>query len=191
MGARVGRPVSLVGREKTWRRCWLCLALPMFFALAACDEESPPQRDLRATPGQIETVLQTKTLDLTPEEVGRAFAIGSAATEVQRQRLKEALLGKVVQWDLTVYDVSLDGGVYRIVSKPLSQEEGDAIVLLSAFADVTPREDANAKRLERLRTGDRVRIRGVVQDLSFRAVLRIGPAILIESSAAGSSEDKS
>lgn len=191
MGARIGRPVSLVGRERTWRRRLLCLALPMCFALTACDEKSPPQRDLRATPGQIESILQTAPIDVMPEEVGKAFAIGSAATEVQRKRLKEALLGKVVQWDLAVYDVSLDDGVYRIVSQPLSQEEGETIALLSAFAVVTPREDADVTRLERLRTGDRVRIRGVVQDLSLRAVLWIEPAILIEAAEAGSSEDKS
>lgn len=180
MCTRTNRPVSFGRREKT--RAWrlLCIGMPVFLVLTACDKGSPSQRDLRATPWQIELVLQTASIDLTPEEVGQAFAIGSAATEVQRQRLKEALLGSVVQWDLVVYDVSLDGRVYRIVSQPLARGEGDATVLLCAVAAVTPREDADAARLERLRTGDRVRIRGVVQDLSLRTVVWIEPAILGE-----------
>ena len=47
---------------------------------------------------------------ITPEAVAETFVLGGTATDLQREIMKKALVGSVVEWDLVVYEVAYSEG---------------------------------------------------------------------------------
>ena len=129
---------------------------------------------------QVEQILASAPRSEVPlSEVAETFAWGSTATDLQRERLKQVLIGHVVEWEIAVYEVSLEDGRYTITSKTDPGANAGSFSLISVRAQVVPRDDADRQLIEALKTGDRLQLRGVVQDVVIRVVVTVGPAVVV------------
>ena len=128
---------------------------------------------------EVEQILASAPRSKVPlREVAETFAWGSTATDLQRERLKQVLIGHVVEWEIAVYEVSLEDGRYTITSKADPGANPGSISLISVRALVVPRDDTDRQLIEALKTGDRLQLRGVVQDVVIRVVVTVGPAVV-------------
>lgn len=121
--------------------------------------------------------LETAQLSaLTPDgELAQIFTYGSNFTDLQRQLKLKEIRGKVVDWRLPVYEVKQSGNDYIIQTSTgkLFEEK-----LIGTILTVTPRNEDDRRLIERLKTGDLVRFKGIIDDITLRH-LDIKPAILV------------
>lgn len=161
-------------------------AVALSLMLTGCGEvESPASTPSEEAPAQmtIEDVIAlieaATPSPITPEQVAETFAMGTRATDVQREMMKQELVGRVVEWDLIVYEVEYAEGKYEVTSQPIPMQSEDAVQLVHVLAWIqaqTPEDDAF---LRSVKTDDPIRIRGVVQGVRFRTVVTIGPAVVV------------
>lgn len=114
-------------------------------------------------------------------KVNEVFKIGSDYTDLQRDKLFGAIRGKTVVWDCEVYEVSAGPGkdMYTITSN----QEDDFV---PCIIYLTARSQKEIEQVEKLKTGSKIRITGIVDDITFRH-LEIRPAVFSDPDPAGSS----
>lgn len=156
--------------------------------LSGCQGESSIDNLATVSAEEIDAIRRSQHVDITPEQVAETFSFGGSATDVQRQRLTEALIGGIVEWSLKVYEVSLQDGVYRLVSEPLRSPSDQSITLLSAVVIISPTDEGAAQVMESVRHGDSVRVRGRVKNILMRSILVVEPAVLVHPPSAGEKE---
>jgi hypothetical protein len=111
-------------------------------------------------------------------ELAEAFALNSRATEVQRDMLTADVVGHAVTWDVTVYDIESSEGRLKLTSQVIPVTDNDALPMLRVQAMFLPANSADLTRIRSLRTGDPVRIRGVVKEIWLRTLVVLAPAAL-------------
>ena len=147
-------------------------------ALSACENSERAPADTRAVP-TIADIVQTQPIALTLEQVSDAFALGSNATDLQREMMQNELVGAVVRWRITVYEIeSAEGGKFKVISEPSLTGGSQGLSLLHVQAIVTPLSDADRKMITALRTGDNLVIKGRVQEIVLRSAVVIPLAVL-------------
>ncbi|MGB5686120.1 MAG: hypothetical protein WBM35_09920 [Candidatus Electrothrix sp.] len=111
-------------------------------------------------------------------ELGAMFAVkGDSAKQysnAQKMEKKIEVTGKIVEWTLEVYKVKKDGVAYRIQNK-------SAPGVLSTFVSISPRSDAEKTRVETLKMGDVVTVKGKIKGFSLGRVFVVNPAFLFET----------
>ena len=111
-------------------------------------------------------------------ELSELFALGSKNTDLQRENKLKEIQGQVVQWQLPVYEVSRSGDGYKVQTKtgikvgPFGQD------LVGTFIYITPRDDAERRAIEALKTGDVILVKGRIAGSWLRS-LELKPAILV------------
>jgi hypothetical protein len=134
----------------------------------------------RSTEEVLAAIQAATPNPVTPEAVAATFALGTNATDVQREMMKQDLVGSVVEWDLVVYDVKLlDGGQYQVTSQPVpvpSPAPLPHVAVVVLIQSQGPDDDAF---LRSIRTDDPIRIRGLVQDVFLRSIVRVGPGVVV------------
>lgn len=153
-----------------------CLALP----LAACAPVSDPSVGLSVEESEA-LIEQAPRSELTPEVVAEAFALGTRATDVQRDLLERDLVGRTVEWQFAVYEVSYAEGRYKITSQPIPIQDPEAAPLLRVVAFVLPQGEADDALLRAVQTDDVIRVRGIVQEIRARTIVTIVPAVVVAS----------
>jgi uncharacterized protein YecT (DUF1311 family) len=103
-------------------------------------------------------------------ELSEMFALGSSNTKLQRENKLKEITGKVVHWDLPIYEVARAGNGYKIQT-----ESGN---LVGAFVMISPRSEEERKLIGGLKTGDQLSFKGRITGSSLRS-LNIEPAILV------------
>ena len=167
-----------------------CCVLLLSVLLAACGEVAVPESAPVDTPAEgapaqlsIEEVIaaiQAATPNpVTPEQVAETFAFGTRATNVQREMMTNELVGSVVEWDLVVFEVAFADGRYKVTSQPIQIQSPDAVQLVSVVAWVQAQGPADDAYLRSVKTDDPIRIRGVVQGIFWRTMVRIGPGVVV------------
>ena len=111
-------------------------------------------------------------------ELAEAFALNSRATEVQRDMLRADVVGHSVTWEVTVYDIESTEGRLKLTSQVIPVTDNDALPMLRVQAVFLPVNGEDVTRLRSLRTGDSVRLRGVVQEIWLRTLVVLAPAEL-------------
>ena len=103
-------------------------------------------------------------------ELAEKISFFSSATDLQREQLLNDIKGKVVSWQLEVYDISSysDGSI-------VIQTTGTGVV--GTFCHVRTLSDVDRKRLTSINSGDLVKCKGIIKDISLRN-LEIDPAII-------------
>jgi len=99
----------------------------LIIGIAATDSKKPPEPEQEQQEGQQLkppaqapadplVVLENAPVDdlRADGELAEIFAIGSKNTDLQRERKLKSITGKIVQWRLPVYEVSLDGELYKV-----------------------------------------------------------------------------
>lgn len=143
---------------------------------------NPPPEDIKAKSGMddlLRRVISSPPVLVSPTEVAETLGIGGRATDVQRDELIQRLEGAVVEWRVQVYNIELVDGMYRLTSLPLGTSDEKAISVF-ASATVIPKTERDHAILRKVKTGDSVRIKGLVQTISLRTLVVIGPATLAD-----------
>ena len=151
-------------------------AVLAFALLAGCGSEHRPTTE----PLRPDGLLAAPAVAVTPQEVGRTFALGGRHTDVQREDLLNHLIGRAVEWELRVYDIEFEDGVYHVISQPLSEDPaGGGFGVLRARAVVSPINESDHATLRSVQTDDLIRVRGQVQSIEMRLLLLLEPAVLV------------
>jgi hypothetical protein len=119
---------------------------------------------------------------LAPETVAEAFALGSRATDVQREDLTQSLMGHRVEWSFPVYEVEYAEGRYTVTSQPIPIQDPEAAALTRVMAFVIPRSEEDHALLRAVKTDDVIRIRGIVQEIRLRTFVVVVPAVVVIAS---------
>jgi hypothetical protein len=171
-------------RAATVRACPTVLSigqgLPVLALLlaAACAPVPDPSAGL-TTEESVALIDQVEPSDVALETVAETFALGTRATDVQRESLEVELVGRRVEWDIPVYEVSLREGRYEVTSQPIPIQYAEATPLIRVMVVVVPRNESDEALLRAVKTDDVVRVRGIVQEIRLRTVVALVPAMVV------------
>jgi len=155
-------------------------ALAFQIAISGCAPVADPSAGLTTTDA-VALIDRASRSDLTPQAVADAFALNTRATDVQREMLEKDLVGRTVEWDLSVYEVAYSEGRFEVTSQVIPVADADAVPLLRVQALVRPQNESDDGMLRAVRTDDVIRIRGIVQEIWIRTIVVIVPAVAIVS----------
>ena len=144
--------------------------------LAACAPVPDPSAGL-SVEESVQLIEQVAPSDLSPETVAEAFALGSRATDVQREDLTQSFVGHRVEWSFPVYEVEYAEGRYTVTSQPIPIQDPEAAALTRVMAFVIPQSEADEALLRAVKTDDVIRIRGIVQEIRLRTFVVVVPAV--------------
>lgn len=161
------------------RGSWVLVLL-----LAGCAPVPDPSAGL-SVEESVQLIEQVAPSDLLPETVAEAFALGSRATDVQRDDLTQALVGHRVEWSIPVFEVQYADGRYTVTSQDIPISDPNAVALTRVMAFVIPRSEEDNALLRAVKTDDVIRIRGIVQEIRLRTFVVVVPAVVVERSTAG------
>lgn len=163
------------------------LAMPGMLALlgasGGCAPVSDPSAGLSVADA-VALIDKTPRSELTPGAVAEAFALNTKSTDVQREMLASALVGHSVEWELRVYEVAADDGRYKVTSQEIPITDADAVPLLRVVAFVLPQNEKDDALLRAVKTGEVIRIRGIVQEIQLRTIVVVVPGVVVSGSEA-------
>ena len=173
------------------RSAWTAVGvLTLSVLIASCGEVADPgDTAADSTPAEtsidevIAAIQAATPSPITPEAVAETFALGTNATDIQREMMEKELVGSVVEWDLVVYEVAYSEGRYELTSQPLPIPSQDAVQLVHVLAYLQAQNPEDDAFLRGVKTGDPIRIRGLVQDVFLRTMVKIGPGVVVRSAA--------
>jgi len=144
----------------------------VILSVALMPSKEEQQASIASALKEVETAQPT---DLSPRgELAAIFNLMSKHTDLQRENKEKEIKGKIVQWTLPVFEVSKrEDGVYQIQSRA----GGDAV---GTFITIHTRNDAEKAKVEGLKTGDMVSIKGRIGGVSLRSI-EIEDAVLASS----------
>ena len=179
--------MSSVSHRAVLRSPWTAVGvLTLSVLIAGCGEVADPgnaaadNTPAETSIDEVIAAIQAATPSpITPEAVAETFALGTNATDIQREMMEKALVGSVVEWDLVVYEVAYSEGRYELTSQPIAIPSQDAVQLVHVLAYLQAQSPDDDAFLRGVKTGDPIRIRGLVQDVFLRTMVKIGPGILI------------
>ncbi len=148
-------------------------SVPPHAPTSTSDNDKP-----KSAPDPVLTLIQSPVSELRPSgELARMLTFGSKHTDVQRENKLSQIKGKVVEWNLPVYEVKRIEGGYRI------QTSGTELAILmsdeslvATTVDISPRSQSDRDEIESLMTGDLISFKGLIDDITLRT-LEIRPAI--------------
>ena len=105
-------------------------------------------------------------------ELASIFGIMSDHTDLQRDNKEKEIKGKLVDWTLPVFEVhNIKENTYKIQTPTRSS-------IVGAFVIITTRSPEEVSYVEGLKTGDMIRIKGVITG-TFMRNIEIEPAVII------------
>ena len=122
--------------------------------------EAEPASDLQAT-GKLAEIFQ----------------FGGNATDVQRENAEAAIKGKVIDWQLRVFEVKRKGDNYQVITETSLAKLFTGPATAATRITLTPRDADERTTIEALKTGDQLRIKGRIKGVTLRS-LNIEPAVL-------------
>lgn len=128
----------------------------------------------------LDQLEQAKPDAISPQgEIAEMFSIGSDFTDLQRQLKFKEIQGKIIEWRLPVYEVKQSGDGYTIQTSGRAKGEVFGPKYIGTFLRITPRSEDDRRFVERIKTGDFIKVKGVIEDVTMRN-LDIKPAIIID-----------
>ena len=173
--------LDVVGRKAVDRAGMLLSVLGLVAMLVGCEPVNDPSAGM-SVPEAVALIDQTPRSDIKLPDLAEAFALNGRSTEVQREALERELVGKTVEWDIPVYEVSSSsssGDRFEVISQPIPIADGDAFPLLRVTVWVRPQNDDDQTLLMSVKTDDTIRIRGIVQEIQVRTVVAVVPGVVV------------
>lgn len=153
-------------------------ALLVGLLLVGCAPVSDPSAGLTREEA-VALIEQVAPSDLALDTVAEAFALGSRSTDVQRDDLTQALVGHSIEWSFPVFEVQYAEGRYTVTSQPIPIADPNATALTRVMAFVVPQSEADDALLRAVKTGDVIRIRGIVQEIRLRTFVMVVPGVVV------------
>ena len=157
------------------------LACTMACTLTACGGNEPQQEQTQEPAFTLADLEAAKPVAVTPEQVAETFALGSKSTDLQRELLEKEVSGHVVEWDLQLYEVSLEGDVYTVSTEPVPVADSDTVNLIRIIANVRARTPEEHAFLRAVKTGDPIRLRGRLTAIALRTAVVLDPAVVVKT----------
>ncbi len=157
------------------------LACTMACTLTACGGNEPQQEQTQEPAFTLADLEATKPVAVTPGQVAETFALGSKSTDLQRELLEKEVSGHVVEWDLQLYEVSLEGDVYTVSTEPVPVADSDTVNLIRIIANVRARTPEEHAFLRAVKTGDPIRLRGRLTAIALRTAVVLDPAVVVKT----------
>lgn len=121
---------------------------------------------------EVEEVANATAENISPKgELATMFSFGSKFTDVQRENMEKSLKGKIVQWQLPIYEVKKRGDGYKIQTANRNETVG-------TFIQLRPRNEKDTSFIESLKEGDLITVKGKITGVSMRHI-DIADGILI------------
>lgn len=128
----------------------------------------------------LESLEQSQASVLAPTgDLADIFEFGTDSTDLQRQLKFKEVSGTVIEWTLPVYEVKQSGDGYTIQTSSRFRGESIEGKVIGTFLHISPRDENDRRYVERLKTGDLIKVKGVISDVTMRN-LKIMPAIIID-----------
>ena len=153
----------------------------MACTLTACGGNEPQQEQTQEPAFTLADLEATKPVAVTPGQVAETFALGSKSTDLQRELLEKEVSGHVVEWDLQLYEVSLEGDVYTVSTEPVPVADSDTVNLIRIIANVRARTPEEHAFLRAVKTGDPIRLRGRLTAIALRTAVVLDPAVVVKT----------
>ena len=87
----------------------------------------------------------------------------------------------MVEWDLQLYEVSLEGDVYTVSTEPVPVADSDTVNLIRIIANVRARTPEEHAFLRAVKTGDPIRLRGRLTAIALRTAVVLDPAVVVKT----------
>lgn len=159
-------------------------ALSAAALLSACGGNDAQQEQEQAQAQEPAFTLAdleaAKPVAVTPEQVAETFALGSKSTDLQRELLEKEVSGQVVEWNLQLYEVELEGDLYTVSTQAVPVEDGDTVNLIRIIANVRARTPEEHAFLRAVKTGDPIRLRGRLTAIALRTAVVLDPAVIVK-----------
>lgn len=139
-----------------------------------------PANNGQPTLSPLDELERAPSANISPKgELAEIFSYGSNFTDLQRQLKFKEIQGKVIEWRLPVYEVKQSGDGYTIQTARHAKGDLFGPKLIGTFLRISPRSEEDRRFVERLKTGDIVKVKGVIEDVTMRS-LNIKPAIFVD-----------
>ncbi|MGB7815371.1 MAG: hypothetical protein WBL28_03365 [Methylotenera sp.] len=146
---------------------------------AVSTPENKNESTLIAESDPLKNLDAAQPSDLSPiGELAEIFSYGSDNTDLQRENKFNEIHGKIIAWQLPVYDIKRAGDGYTIQTDSHYKNDLFGQILVGTFVHVIARNADEEKLIASLKTGDIVSFKGLVHDSTMRN-LDIKPAILM------------
>ena len=179
-----GGVLAIVGTKpsvpltKDKKIAWGIVVLIIIVATAA--QFRHPDVNTQSSSDALQALNHAQISALEPSsELAELFNLGSQNTDLQRENKLNQIKGQVVQWRLPVYEVQRNGDGYKVQTQATVNLGELQQKLVGTFIYITPRNDADRKLIEALKTGDFIAFKGVIADVTMRN-FEIKPAILVD-----------
>jgi len=141
------------------------------FLLAAIMMQPSEENKAKTRQEMIEKISNAQPTQISPSgEIARIFNIFSDFTDIQRDNKEKELKGKIIEWQLKVYEVSKYEDYYKVQTS-----SGSAV---GTFVNVYTRNESEKAYLENLKTGSDIKIKGEISGVFMRNI-EIDPAVLV------------
>lgn len=166
---------------------WVTLACTSLLALGAagCGGDKTPEDTSEATGKEptLAALSATPATDIKPSWAAEIYAVSGTYTALQREEFQRAFVGSIVDWTLSVYDVERgEGGVFKVITQPLSDQTGEGYEILRGAAFVHTSTPEEVQKLIALRVGNEFHVKCRVSEVVLRSVVKLDPCILTEAS---------
>ena len=162
------------GKLKMGKMLKLIILIAVIAVIAAIT--GPSLMEKKETLEQLLAEMTTATpSSLSPTgELAGMFSLMSDHTDLQRDNKEKEITGKIVDWTLPVYEVQKKsddrGDQYRIQTSSGSS--------VGTFVNLWSRSESEKSRIESLKTGDLIRIKGRISGTLMRNI-SIDDAVLM------------
>jgi len=132
---------------------------------------APSQEEFRQT---LLDMKSAQSSSVSSSELAPLFSMGSKGTDLQRDKKEKEIKGQLVEWTIPVYEVkvlSAKEGKYKIQG---SSKRG----AVGTFVTIYALDDNDKARIESLKTGDLVKVKGKITG-TFMRNIEIEPAVLM------------
>lgn len=118
----------------------------------------------------IERLPQVEIYNISPKgKLADIYSLGSKYTDIQRDNMEKELKGKIVRWELPVYEVSkISDKKYKIstgTGNPFKES------YVSTVIEISVKDSKEAEYIESLMTDNMINIQGKITGVSLRRIM--------------------
>ena len=157
------------------KHLYLFVSIAIILTLVGCGNEQTAEEKNSIQDAMVASIQNATVLPISFDQLSSVFLLGSDNTDLQRDAVEKEIIGKVVQWDIPIYEISLqDDGVYAVTTE--SNYGGKSHLTASVF--ITARNSKDREYLASLKSGDVISFKGTLSAINLRLQVTVSPAIL-------------
>ena len=146
------------------------IVIAIIIVLAAIFGPSKEEQNKQAQ-DKLQSFIESPIDNISGGELKEIFEFGSKSTDIQRENKEKELIGKIVKWNVKVYEVTKTGYGYRIQTSKTSD-------MVGTFTNIAPQNEEDKTYIEGLQTDNFITVKGKITGTSMRHI-SLKPAMII------------